>query len=146
MSLAQIRIKLQKQPFRGVPRKGCSENMQQIYMRTPMPKCDFSKVAKKLIEIELRHGCFPVNLLHIFGTLFPKDTFGGMLLKLKTLNLGVILRKFDFDDFESCVILIERVLMKKKPCSQKNFMNLEVGEGIQEINSTFEQNWNILIG
>ena len=79
-------------------------------------------------------------MLHIFGTLFPKDTFRGMLLKLKTMNLSVILRKFDFDDFESCVILIERVLMKKKPCSQKNFMNLEVGERIQEINSTFEQN------
>ena len=30
-------------PFRGVPRKRCSENMQQIYRRTPMPKCDFSK-------------------------------------------------------------------------------------------------------
>ena len=27
------------------PRKKCSENMQQISRRTPMPKCDFSKVA-----------------------------------------------------------------------------------------------------
>ena len=25
-----------------------SENMQQIYSRTPMPKCDFNKVAKQL--------------------------------------------------------------------------------------------------
>ena len=33
---------LQKQPSRGVPRKRCSENMQQIYMRTHMPKCDFN--------------------------------------------------------------------------------------------------------
>ena len=31
---------IQKQPPRGVPRKRCSENMQQIYRRTPMPKCD----------------------------------------------------------------------------------------------------------
>ena len=37
----------QKQPSRGVLRKMCSENMQQIYRRTPMPKCDFSKVAKQ---------------------------------------------------------------------------------------------------
>ena len=36
---------LQKQPLRGVSRKRCSENMQQIYRRTPMPKCDFNKVA-----------------------------------------------------------------------------------------------------
>ena len=32
---------------RGVPRKRCSENMQQIYRRTPMPKCDFNKAAKQ---------------------------------------------------------------------------------------------------
>ena len=25
----------------------CSENMQQNYRRTPMPKCDFNKVAKR---------------------------------------------------------------------------------------------------
>ena len=33
-----------------------------------------------VIEITLRHGCAPVNLLHIFGTPFPKNTSGGMLL------------------------------------------------------------------
>ena len=37
---------IQKQPSRGVLRKSCSENMQEIYRRTPMPKCDFNKVAK----------------------------------------------------------------------------------------------------
>ena len=39
---------LQKQQPRGVPRKRCSENMQQIYNRTPMPKYDFNKIAKQL--------------------------------------------------------------------------------------------------
>ena len=34
-----------KQPFKGALRKRCFENMQQIYRRTPMPKCDFNKVA-----------------------------------------------------------------------------------------------------
>ena len=37
---------LQKQPSRGVLRKRCSENMQQIYRSTPMPNRDFNKVAK----------------------------------------------------------------------------------------------------
>ena len=32
--------RLQKQPSRGVLRKKYSENMQQSYRRTPMPKCD----------------------------------------------------------------------------------------------------------
>ena len=35
----------QKQPSRGVHKRRCSENMQQIFGRTPMPKCDFNKVA-----------------------------------------------------------------------------------------------------
>ena len=38
----------QKQPLRGVLKKKCSENMQQIYRRTSMPKCDFNKVPKQL--------------------------------------------------------------------------------------------------
>ena len=39
---------IQRQPPRGVRNKRCSENTQQIYRRTPMPKCDFNKVAKQL--------------------------------------------------------------------------------------------------
>ena len=38
-------VSIQKQPSRGVLRKGCYENMQQIYRRTLMPKCNFNKVA-----------------------------------------------------------------------------------------------------
>ena len=33
------------------------------------------------IEIKLRHGCSPVNLLHIFRTPFIKNTYGGLLLE-----------------------------------------------------------------
>ena len=38
----------QEQPPRDVLKKRGSENMQQIYRRTSMPKCDFIKVAKQL--------------------------------------------------------------------------------------------------
>ena len=34
------------------------------------------------IQIALWHGCSPVNLLHIFRTPFPKNTSGGLLLKI----------------------------------------------------------------
>ena len=66
---------IQEQPSTGVLRKSCSENIQQIYRRKPMPKllCNF-------IEITLRHACFPVNLLHIFRTPFSKNTAGWLLL------------------------------------------------------------------
>ena len=39
---------VQKQPSRGVLSKRCSDNMQQIYRRTLMPKCDFKKAALQL--------------------------------------------------------------------------------------------------
>ena len=42
------KLDVQKQPSSGVLRKRYSENMQQSYRRTPMPKCDFSKVALQL--------------------------------------------------------------------------------------------------
>ena len=36
-----IHLKIQMQPSRGVLMKKCPENTQQIYRRTPIPKCDF---------------------------------------------------------------------------------------------------------
>ena len=79
---------MQKQPPRRVLSKRCSENMQQIYKRTAIPKCDFNKDFKitlrhscssvnlqsLFIDITLWHGCSPVNLLHIFRTAFTKNT------------------------------------------------------------------------
>ena len=52
-----------------------------------MPKCDINKFASDFIEIALRHGCSPANLLHIFRTLFPKNTSGGLLLNFGTPQL-----------------------------------------------------------
>ena len=73
--------KSQKQPSCSVLRKGCSENMLQIYRRAPMPKRDFNKVASSFIEMAFQHGCSPINLLHIFRTPFPQKTSGWLLLK-----------------------------------------------------------------
>ena len=41
-------IQTQRQPPKYVFKKKCSKNMQQTSGRTPMPKCDFNKVAKQL--------------------------------------------------------------------------------------------------
>ena len=40
------------------------------------------KLQSSFIEITLGHGCSPVRLLHIFGTLFLKNTSGRLLLLL----------------------------------------------------------------
>ena len=52
-----------------------------------MPKCDFN-----FIKIALRHGCSPVNLLHISRTPFPKNT-SGRLLRNKWQSLFVAVLK-----------------------------------------------------
>ena len=49
-------------------------DIQQIYRRTLMPKCDFNKVANNIIEITVRHGCSLENLMHFFRTSFSKKT------------------------------------------------------------------------
>ena len=73
-------------PEVGVPRKRYSENIQQIYRRTPMPRCDFNKVASQLYEMALRHGWFPVHLLHIFRTPFPRNTSEWLHLNIVKLK------------------------------------------------------------
>ena len=87
---------MQKQSSRGVLGKKCSENMQQIYRRTPKPKCDFNKVACNFVEIILLHGCSPVNLLHIFRTRFPKDTPGQLLL---AMTQRLLIGNYKFQEF-----------------------------------------------
>ena len=51
--------RVQRQPSVGFLNKRCSEN---------------------IIEITLRRGCSPVNLLHIFRASFPKNTYEELLL------------------------------------------------------------------
>ena len=47
------------------------------------------------IEITLRHGCPPVNLLHIFRTFFPESTTRGLLLRL-----AFIKENFTFSSYQ----------------------------------------------
>ena len=128
---------LQKQPPRGVPRKRCSENMQQIYRRPPVPKCDFNKRCVKsvqitsffwsvfwslftqwklqsnFIEITLGHGCPPVNLPHFFRTPFLIITSGWLLLNLLWFSGKQSLRElteiFAHKSLESIFILLAKI-------------------------------------
>ena len=68
------KLDLHKWPSKDVLKKRCSEYMQQIYRRTPIPKCDFN--------IALRHGFSLANLRYIFRIFFSKNTSGGLLLGL----------------------------------------------------------------
>ena len=48
-----------------------------------------SVISIKLHEITLRHGCSPVNLLHIFGASFLKNTSGVLLLIIQSNFLQI---------------------------------------------------------
>ena len=52
-------ISFWKQPSRRVLKKRCSENMQQMYRKTPMPECDFKKV--------VLHAFYAINLNVLIG-------------------------------------------------------------------------------
>ena len=57
--------------------------MQQIYRKQHLCQSVISiKLQRNFIEITLCHGCFPVNLLHIFRTPFLKNTSGWLLLNI----------------------------------------------------------------
>ena len=58
-----------------------------------------TKLQNNFIEIALRHGYYPVNLLHIFGTPFPKNNFGGLYSSLEFWQFTIVrdLLKLLFD-------------------------------------------------
>ena len=105
----------QKQPPRGVVRKRHSENIQQVYRRTPM-LCNF-------IEIALWHGCSSVNLLLISRTHFSKNTFGWLLLnfviedskrsKILSFNSFDLLRD-DFRYFHVYLVMWNRIIFTEQ--------------------------------
>ena len=75
---------LQKQPYRGVLRKWRSENMQQIYRRTPMLKCDFNKVASFRRPQDI-FKTFPRRLQDVFKVYHQNKLF--LLTRLQLLLL-----------------------------------------------------------
>ena len=68
----------EKQPHRSVLCNRCSENMQQIYRRTPMQKCDFNKVAKQPLD-----GCFCIPLYALTKVI---NSQGNVYLHLKKIT------------------------------------------------------------
>ena len=66
------------------------------------------KLLCNFIEIALRHGCSTVNVLHIFRTPFPQNSFGGIWILL--LDLTTIMNELTLNH----VIHIHASLHKKR--------------------------------
>ena len=89
----QNSFNLQKQPPAAALIKTSSENMQEIYRRTTMPKCDKATLLKSHLSLGVLS---PVNLLHIFRTHFPKNTSGRLFLNLFCLTKRSIFTNLTF--------------------------------------------------
>ena len=69
-------MNIQKQPSRGVPKKRFSENMRQIYTRTPMPKFVLLQVcyisSEHLFQRTPLDGCFWIYMFPQIANFFFK--------------------------------------------------------------------------
>ena len=61
-------------------RKGILKICSKFTGEHPCQSVISIKLQSSFIEIALRHGCSPVNTLHIFRTPFPRNTSGCVLL------------------------------------------------------------------
>ena len=57
------------------------------------------KLQKNFVEITLRHGCSPANLLHIFRATFLKNLSGWLLLDICTSKASSTFSKMSFGIF-----------------------------------------------
>ena len=68
-----------------------------VWVQGPGPgsesRCQKQPMQNNFIIITFLHGCFPVNLLHIFRTVSHKITSGGLLLNMGTNKRDKVDRK-----------------------------------------------------
>ena len=62
------------------PGKGVLNICRKFRREHPCWKVNSIKLLFNFIEITFRHGCSPINLLHIFRTPFPGDISAGLLV------------------------------------------------------------------
>ena len=121
-----ISVYMQKQPSRGVLRKRCSENMQWVYRRRPMLKCDFNL-----------EGCLRQNLRSCFRE-----------IRLKVFSSSKHLVKMILHDHpDSCCFseshLTQHALLRFYNCDNKIWDNLSLRRRVS--GNSFETLWTLCV-
>ena len=78
--MIQLLYAVQNQSSRGVLKKGVLKICSKFTGEHLCGSVILIKLLCNFIEITLRHGCSPVNLLHNFKTPFPNSASGRLLL------------------------------------------------------------------
>ena len=82
VKITQIIIKYRSSRPEVFLRKGALKIYSKFSGEHPCRSVISIKLHSNFIEIALRHGCSPANLLHIFTTPFLKNTSGWLLLEI----------------------------------------------------------------
>ena len=69
--------------------KGVLKTCSKFTGKHPCRSVILIKFQSNFIEITLRHGCSPVNLLYIFRTPFYKNTSGELLLNKTFISASI---------------------------------------------------------
>ena len=116
---------VQKQLSVGVLRKRCSKNIQQIYRRTPVSKCDFNKVA---FGMGVLLYIYWISSEHLFTRIpFYKKTYGVLLLVVLIQYLYQIYRSTHPKVFCKKVLKNFTKFTGKHLCWSLFFIKLEAG-------------------
>ena len=100
-----------KQPHPEVfLRKGVLKICGKFIGEHPCPSLISIKLQSNFIEITLRHGCFPVNLLHIVRTPYPRNTFGWLLILIVVFILMLYWKIFALQ-IKLSMVLIQLLLL-----------------------------------
>ena len=75
-------------------RRGVLKTCNKFTGEHPCRSVISMKLQSNFIEITLRHGCSPLNLLHIFRTPFLKNTSGRLLLSFPSAIVICIYKRF----------------------------------------------------
>ena len=70
--------------------KGAFKICSKFTGKPPCRSVTSINLQSNFIEITLHHGCSPVNLLHIFRTLFTKNIPGRLLLNMSTNDMFIL--------------------------------------------------------
>ena len=95
------------------------------------------KLLSKFIEIALRHGCSPVNLLHIFRTPFSRNTSGWLLLIIENERLEAFENSWDLRVKQVSIKAVLRKLSKSLKKLEHSLLKSLQSHQILTIKKTF---------